>query len=112
MKRYWSALLVIIVSALLYQLIGRFLPAKFSGFLDLLWMILLLVIGYYLAPHAKKNNRWLGKVVIAIFVVFIVAYRMNFFVIPEFTNLLNLLGLTGNFLDLLLIYCGWAFFQV
>lgn len=112
MKKYWTALAAIIASALIYQLLVRYIPSSWSGVLSIVWMVMLLLIGYFLSPHSKKNNRWLGKVIIAILVVVIVGYRMNAVEFAVITNTLNKVGLTGQFLDIILIYCGWAFFQV
>ena len=112
MKRYWTVLFTIIASALLLQLLTRFMPRGLHFILELVWFTILLVIGYSMAPSQKKNNRWLGKVVLSLLVVFIVAHRMGWFVWPQLNQTLNLVGLNGVFLDLLILYCGWAFFQV
>lgn len=112
MKHYWKALFALIASALIYQLALRFVPTSFNWFLKLLWLVIMLIFGYVLAPSQKRNNRWLGKVVIAILVVFIVGYQLNLIAATEFRSLLAMVGLTDRFMDLLLIYCGWAFFQV
>ncbi|AMC92750.1 hypothetical protein AOC36_01730 [Erysipelothrix larvae] len=112
MKNYWSALLVIIASALVYHLLEKLIPGGFGWILTLVYCILLLVIGGFLLPGRKKNNRWFGKVVISLIVVFIMGIRLDIFGVYEFQRLLNLVGLNGVFLDLLLVYCGWAFYQV
>lgn len=112
MKNYWKALLSLIASAILYQLVIRFIPNQFSLLIELIWLIIMILFGYFLAPNNRKNNRWFGKVIISIVVMFIVGYRLDLIAANEFRNLLAIVGLTNSFLDLLLIYCGWAFFQV
>ncbi|WP_159649047.1 hypothetical protein [Erysipelothrix aquatica] len=112
MKRHWTALLAIVASAIIYSLLLKFIPGTFTWFLTFIWMVMLLVIGHFMSPHSKANNRWLGKVIIAIIVVFIFGFQLNILQVPEFRQLLGTLGITGGFLDLLLLYCGWAFFQV
>lgn len=112
MKRYWLTLAVIIASALLYRLLGTIMPNGFSWLLELVYCIILLVVGSFFVPQRKRNSRWFGKVVIALIVVFIIGIRLDFFAVKEFSKMLNLVGLNGAFLDLLLVYCGWAFFQV
>ncbi|AYV35305.1 hypothetical protein [Erysipelothrix rhusiopathiae] len=112
MKRTWSALLVILASAIIYKFLLSVLPSSLVGLATTVWMVLMLVIGYFLAPLQKKNNRWVGKVVLSFVIICIFGYRLNLLSIPEFTSLLNAVGITGTFLDILLIYCGWAFFQV
>lgn len=112
MKRYWTVLFTIIISAFLLQIMTRFTPKGLKFLLDLLWFTILILVGYSMAPSTKKNNRWLGKVVLSLLIIFIVAYRMNWIIFPQLSNLLNSIGLGAGFLDLLLVYCGWAFFQV
>ena len=112
MKHYWKALFALIASALIYQLALRFVPTSLTWFIKFLWLVIMLVFGYFLTPSQKRNNRWLGKVVLAICVVFIFGYQLNLIAASEFRNLLAVVGLTDRFMDLLLIYCGWAFFQV
>ncbi len=112
MKDTWKSLIVIIVSAVLYSLLQNFIPGRHHLVLKFILMLMLLVIGYSLSGTRKRNNRWFGKVVIALIVVFIFGIQLNWFSIPEFTTLLNTVGLSGIFLDILLVYCGWAFHQV
>ena len=109
MKNYWKPLLVIIVSAILYRFVSPFLN---NFFINVLWIAILLTFGYFLSSDSKRNSRWLGKVIIAILIVFLVAFKLNIFVVSEFNDLLNFLGMKNMFLDLLLVYCGWAFFLV
>lgn len=112
MKQYWKSLFTIILSSLIYGLAEKFVPGNFSWFVDLLWILVLLVIGNSFSIKSKKNNRWLGKTVLTVLILFITGLRLNWFVVPQFNNTLVFLGLTGTFLDIILIYCGWAFFQV
>ena len=107
MKNTWKALLTIIISAIAYSFLTKIVPAKYDIWLTFVRLVLCLVIS-----HAKRNNRWVGKVVIAIVILFIFGIRLNVFVFDEFYNLLSLVGLTGFFLDILLVYCGWAFYLV
>lgn len=112
MKRYWVVLFVLALSAIVYQIFNRFLPGGFSNLLSILWMAILVYFGHSMSPKRTASSRWLGKVIIALLVIVIVAYKMNWLVLPSVNRVLNTIGLTGSFLDLLLIYCGWAFFQV
>lgn len=112
MKKYWTALLSLIASAIIYHFAVSFLPSSFGWIIRLLWLVIMIMFGYFLSPHNRKSNRWFGKVVIAIVIVFIVAYQLDIIAATEFRRLLSYVGLTDRFLDLLLIYCGWAFFQV
>lgn len=112
MKNTWKALLTIIISAVAYSFLTKIVPAKYDIWLTFVRLVLCLVIGFSLSSHAKRNNRWVGKVVIAIVILFIFGIRLNVFVFDEFYNLLSLVGLTGFFLDILLVYCGWAFYLV
>ena len=112
MKDTWKALLVIIVSAVVYKFLGELLPAKYDEFILFIKLVMCLVIGFSLSPKAKKNNRWVGKVIVSIVVLFIFGIRMNVFVFDEFYKVLNMVGLTGFFLDILLVYCGWVFYLV
>lgn len=112
MKNYWTALLALIASALIYQFVSRFLPNNLGWFVRFLWLVIMVIFGYYLSPTKKRNNRWFGKVVLAIVIVLIFGYQLNVIAAYEFRNILSMVGLTDRFLDLLLVYCGWAFFQV
>ncbi|QIK69317.1 hypothetical protein G7062_02970 [Erysipelothrix sp. HDW6C] len=112
MKRHWTALFVVIAAGIIYNLMERFVPVGWGWLLTFTWMVILLVLGYFLSPNSKRNNRWLGKVILSIIIVLIFGYRLDLFAATEFRSMLSLVGLTGNFLDLILIYCGWAFFQV
>lgn len=112
MKKTWSALLMLIVSALALHYLGRYLPNSMKFLVDFLYLVVLLVFGYFMSPTKKRNNRWVGKVLISLVVIFIFGARLNWFRFDEFLNILAMLGLTNRFLDLLLIYCGWVFFQV
>lgn len=112
MKRYWTALLAILVSALLYKLTLQFVPGSLKWLIIFIRLSLMVGIGYFLSPTSKRNNRWLGKVVISIIVVLIFGMQLDIINAYEFKDILNLVGLNGVFLDIVLIYCGWAFFQV
>lgn len=112
MKRYWSALLTILISAFAYKILEIYLPAKFELILRLVWMSILLFLGYTLSPIPKKNSRWVGKVLISLLIIFIFTFKMNWINLPPLNNIFVQIGLTGKFLDLLLLYSGWAFFQV
>lgn len=112
MKRYWMVLLLIILSAFVYKILDIYLPSSFGLILDIVWMGILIFLGYSFSPNQKRNNRWLGKVLISLLVIFIFTMRMGWINLPALNNLFAQIGLTGRFLDLLLIYSGWAFFQV
>lgn len=112
MKKTWSALLMLIVSALALHYLGRYLPSNMKFLVDFLYLVILLVFGYFMSPTKKRNNRWVGKVLISLVVIFIFGARLNWFRFEDFLNILTMLGLTNRFLDLLLIYCGWVFFQL
>ncbi|NLC64598.1 MAG: hypothetical protein GX753_02890 [Erysipelothrix sp.] len=109
MKNTWTALLAIIGSAIIYRFADHFIGGKLLTFL---YLVLLLVIGFFMSNTRGKNSRWLGKVVISLVVVFIFGIRLELFVFDEFYEILKTVGLYGSFLDLLLIYCGWVFYQV
>ncbi|HEY4538359.1 MAG TPA: hypothetical protein VIG45_07935 [Erysipelothrix sp.] len=112
MKQYWKSLFTIIISSLLYGVVERFLPGFLTWFLEILWIAILLFIGHSFSIKSKRNNRWFGKTIITIVVLFIAGLRMGWFIMPQFNQALSFLGLTGTFLDIILIFCGWAFFQV
>lgn len=112
MKDTWKALVAIIVGALAYQFIQNFIPGRHHLVLRFIYLTLLLLIGFMMAPNKKRNNRWVGKVIIALVVVFIFAIELQWLNIPEIKHILNTLGLSGGFLELLIVYCGWAFHQV
>lgn len=112
MKRTWSALLVILASAIINKFLTSVLPSSMMWFSTFVWMVLMLIIGYFLGPNQKKNNRWVGKVVLSLLIIFIFGYRLSLLTIPELASLFSMLGIHGAFLDIVLIYCGWAFFQV
>lgn len=112
MKRYWTALLTIIISAFVYKILAIYLPSRFGIILTIVWMAILLFLGYTLSPSRSKNSRWLGKVLISLLVIFIFTLRMNWINLPGLNQLFAQIGLTGKFLDLLLIFSGWAFFEV
>ena len=112
MKNTWKALAAILVGAIFYRFIESVIPGRHHIFLKFIYMLMLLIIGFFLAPNAKRNNRWLGKVIISLVVVFIFGIQLKWFEVKEFKDILNLIGLNGGFLDLLIVYCGWAFHQV
>ena len=112
MKNTWKALIVILLSALGYRFLGDLIPKQYDKLLVLIKMILLLGIGFSLSPNMKKNNRWVGKVIISLVVFFIIGLRMDLFTFIEFNKGLQFLGLHGVFLDVILIYCGWVFYQI
>lgn len=112
MKRYWTALLAILVSAILFKLTRQFVPGNLGWLVTFIRLSLMLGIGYFLSPTSKKNNRWLGKVILSIIIVLIFGIQLEVLAVNEFREVLYLVGLNGVFLDILLIYCGWAFFQV
>lgn len=112
MKNTWKALLVIILSALGYQFLQTFIPGRHHKILKFIYLVILLVIGFFLAPNKKKNNRWVGKVILSLVIIFIFAISLDLLAVTEIKTILNTLGLTGSFLEILLIYCGWAFHQV
>lgn len=109
MKNIWKALLAIILSAVIYKLLGQFIGGKILTFV---YLLSLLVIGYFMSPQIKRNNRWLGKVIISLLVIFIFALRLNIFYVKEFNDLLKLVGLHAEYLDILILFSGWAFHQV
>lgn len=109
MKNTWTSLLVIIFSAFGYHLVSNFIGGRLLTFI---YMSLLLLIGFFMNPKRSKNNRWVGKVLISLLVVFIFGIKLELFVFDEFYQLLNTIGLSGSFLDILLVYCGWVFYQI
>lgn len=112
MKQTWKALIYIVITALIYKFIMPFVPASLSWVHTLAWVFVLWGLGYLLSPTRKRNSGWVGKVVIALVMVFLVGLRLDLFVISEFQTLMNLVGLTRPFQDLLIVYCAWMFFQV
>lgn len=112
MKRYWMVLLIIALSSFVYKILEMYLPSRFSVVLNIIWMAILLFLGYSFSDNRKPSPRWLGKVLISLLVIFIFGFRMNWINLPALNRIFNQIGLTGRFLDLLLIYSGWAFFQV
>jgi len=109
MKNTWLSLITIILSALIYRFVGTFIDGKLLTFV---YLTLLLLIGFSMSSKKGKNSRWVGKVIISLVVVFIYGIRLNLFIVDEFYNALQLIGLSGSFLDLILVYCGWVFYQV
>lgn len=113
MKHTWKALLYLIASAILF---GFVVPSLNSfglhWLVTLLWVFVLWGFGYLLSPPKRSNSRWLGKVIIALVMVFLVGLRLDIFVIKELNNIMVRLGMTRSFQDLLIVYCAWVFFQV
>lgn len=112
MKNTWKALLYLIVSALIYKFIGPIFKGNLAWLGVILWIFVLWGFGYLLSPMQKSSPRWLGKVIIALVMVFLVGLRLDIFVIQELNTIMNTLGLTRAFQDLLIVYCAWVFFQV
>lgn len=112
MKQTWRALIYIVLVALVYKFLMPLISNDFTWIHTLVWVGVLWSLGYLLAPYSKRNSRWVGKVLVALIMVFLVGIRLDLFVIQEFNNVLNWIGLTRPFQDLLIIYCGWVFFQV
>lgn len=111
MKDYWKALLFIILSSFLYQVLYEYVP-QLSWLFVLLWIAILLVFGYLLSPNKKRSNRWLGKVIISIFVIFTIGFRLNLFAVVGIDRWVIFKGIGSSFLDLLLVYSGWSFYQL
>lgn len=111
MKDYWKALLFIILSSFLYQVLYEYVP-QLRWLFVLLWIAILLVFGYLLSPNKKRSNRWLGKVIISIFVIFTIGFRLNLFAVVGLDRWVIFKGIGSSFLDLLLVYCGWSFYQL
>ncbi len=112
MKPVYRALIQLFITAFLWSLTHRFIPENWLFLKELIWISLLLGIGYTLSPKAKKNNRWVGKTVLSILLLMIIGIRFSYLSFPRFESFLSFWGLEGFFLDLFLIYIGWAFFQV
>lgn len=113
MKDTWKALLYLIASAVLFGITTPVLNKYgFGWFVTLLWVFVLWGFGYLLSPMRKRNSRWLGKVIVSLIMVFLVGLRLDLFVIQELNSIMNTLGMTRAFQDLLIIYCAWVFFQV
>lgn len=112
MKSYWKVFIGFIVAALLYKYLGVWLPQLGSTFYTLLWCVILIGLGLLMAPTRKKNNRWLGKTILAVLMMIVIIYKIQLVDVSGFTNILNMIGLSNGFLDILLVVCGWAFFQV
>ena len=113
MKHTWKALIFLIASALLYGFVVPVIQKLGLHWLvTILWVMILWGFGYLLSPMKKSNSRWLGKVIVALVMVFLVGLRLDLFVIKELNNIMTSLGMTRSFQDLLIIYCAWVFFQV
>lgn len=112
MKQYWKVAIAFILSAIVYKLLENWLPGNFAWVLTLLWCVILVGLGILMSPNQKRNSRWLGKVFLAILILIIVVYKMDWINVSGFTQILNNVGFSGGFLDLLLLFSGWAFFQV
>ncbi len=112
MKNTWKALLFLIATAIIYRFANPLLGGSLRWLSSLLWIFILWGFGYLLSPMKKANSRWLGKVIVALVMVFLVGLRLDLFVIQEFNEIMLTLGLSRSFQDLLIIYCAWVFFQV
>ena len=112
MKSTYRALLQLLLTAFIWSLTHRFMPDNWLVVKELIWVILLVGMGYAFAPSSKKNNRWVGKTVLSILLLMILGIRFSYLSFPKFEAFLSFWGLEGFFLDLFLIYIGWAFFQV
>lgn len=111
MKNYWKAVLFLLVSAFLYQVLYEFVGA-WTWLFELLWIFILLGFGYFLSPSNKRNNRWLGKVLISLFVIFMIGLRLHLFSIVGLDSWFIFKGIGPSFQDLFLVFSGWAFYQV
>lgn len=112
MKPVYRALIQLLLTALIWSLTHRFVPENWLILKEFIWLFLLLWMGYALAPKTRKNNHWVGKTILSILLLMIVGIRFSYLSFPRFESFLAFWGLEGFFLDLFLIYIGWAFFQV
>lgn len=111
MKDYWKALVFLILASFFYQLLGDFIP-NLTWLFELLWILILLFFGFLMSPNKKRNSRWLGKVLISIFVIFTIGLRLHLFSIVGLDQWIIFRGVGYSFQDLLLVFSGWAFYQV
>lgn len=111
MKNYWKAFVYLFVAAFVYQMLFEFFPG-FTWFFTLLWIFILLGFGFLMSPNQKRNSRWLGKVLISIFVIFTIGFRLKLFAIVGLDSWFIFKGIGSSFQDLFLVFSGWAFYQV
>ena len=75
MKSTYRALLQLLLTAFIWSLTHRFMPDNWLIVKELIWVILLVGMGYAFAPSSKKNNRWVGKTVLSILLLMILGIR-------------------------------------
>lgn len=105
-------ILFVVLSALVYYLSGFLLSGQLLTSVQvILWVAILFGFGLTLTYYKKKNRSWFKKVVIALFLFLILGLRLSWFNALGFETMLEKLALSTRFVDLLIVWCGWTFFQ-
>lgn len=102
MKRY-----VIVLGSLIAMLIGyRLLSPIFPKSLNIiLWALLLIVFGTLMSPTKGRSNRWIGKVIVSVWMLCVLGSQLGILHIPYMDVILP-------YADFMYIYGGWSFYQV
>lgn len=101
-----------VISALVYWLMGYLFGSFgfYTGLITILWCVILFGFGMTLARGKRNNRTWVRKLIIALVVVLVMFSRLNLISLGGFNLILDRLYITRQITDLLLVYCGWAFF--
>ncbi len=103
----------IVGSALAYWLTGYLLSgfSIYTPLIEIIWVAILFGFGMTLSMHKRNHRTWVKKLVIALVVLLIIFTRINLIPATGIHTLLSQFKITTSFIDLILIYCGWSFFQ-
>lgn len=113
MKKYFLPLLGIILTGFSLHHLAKI----WFGQWGFLWLSLWRCIGYFMIGVSlrflrkrRKENYW-KKLAISVTMIFLLMLEWGYLPTSIIKNTFSFLGLEGNMLHLLYLYCGWLFFD-
>ena len=109
MKRLGIPLLVILSTAIIHEVITKFLSGDTVQLIVNLFLAIVLFCLGILFNEGKAEKAVLRKIVAVVFATLLLCMQMGWLHIPVVTNMFNMLGITGLFYSFLYIYCGYLY---
>lgn len=103
-------LFITLLSALLYQLVVRYISGSFGNtLLILIRVCALFAFGMALNKSTRRHMSVWKIVISVVLTIFLLLYELGAFALPLLSDALSFFGVGGFFICMLYIWCGYLF---
>jgi uncharacterized membrane protein YGL010W len=111
MKKYTAPIAIIMTLALLVRFLETVFYGHMSFVVTIIRAMLLFYFGIVLSKSRRRSQTWVKKVVVIFIFALLIVVEMGVFEMPDVYRLMETLGIYGNIIYLIYIYCGYLFFD-